>query len=185
MDELIEDNVTESGNVSRDGSSSLGVSTDDATTGKTIDWSIEDLSHDVSWDSFLVAFSVNDPVGKVLGLVKLLHPVHLVAVGSIAKVLEEHLVAIRTITELLETSMGIFGDFDFVVMSLENSGFHGGGSFDFESSICGAISCNRSLSHGCSGVVVVDWILEAFVSFDLVHGGEASFSFKVLEIRVR
>ena len=74
LDELVEDDFTESGNVSRDGSSSLGVSTDDTATGKTIDWSLEDLSHDVSWDSFLVAFSFNDPVGKVLGLVELLHP---------------------------------------------------------------------------------------------------------------
>jgi len=90
----------------------LGVSTDDATSSETVDWSLEDFSHDVSWDSFLVAFSFNDPVGKVLGLVKLLHEMHLVAIGSIAELLEldfliellheMHLVAIGSIAELLE-----------------------------------------------------------------------------------
>ena len=83
MNEFIEDNITESGNVGRDGSTSLGVSTDDTATGKTIDWSREDSFHNVSWDSFLVAFSLNDPVGKVLGLVELLEVTYGVNSGAV------------------------------------------------------------------------------------------------------
>ena len=76
--------------------------------------------------------------------------------------------------------MGKFCDTDFVVMSLVHSWSLIGLTFDLESCICGARSCNRSHGHGSIDVAVVDWILEAFIILDIVHGGVASF--EVLEI---
>ena len=111
MDVRIKNDITESGNVGGDGSGSLGESTDDASSGETVDWSGEDSFHDVGWDSFLVAGVFDDPVDKVLGLVELLEVEHLVAVGTITEFLKlEHLVAVGTIAEFLESTHGETGD---------------------------------------------------------------------------
>ena len=66
MNVFLEDDITEGGDGSGDGSVGLGVSTNNASTSKSVNWSGKDLLHDVSWDSFLVAFSINNPVSEVL-----------------------------------------------------------------------------------------------------------------------
>jgi len=72
LNEFLKDDITEGGDGSGDGSVGLGVSTNNASTGESVDWSGKDLLHDVGWDSFLVAFSINNPVSEVLRLVKFL-----------------------------------------------------------------------------------------------------------------
>ena len=139
LDEHIEDNITEFLNFGRGLSSCLGVSTDDATSSKTVDWGREDLLHDVSWDSFLVAFVLDDPMGKVLGLVELLETSH----GELGDI---ELVSMFTVI----TNLVVFMSFDRVTMIMAKSGF---------SSLC--------LSN--LDVFVCDWVLVALTIFDVVH----------------